>query len=44
MLLNLMQREKELDELEQINIENKRKFFASKETNIAETEQMKKDL
>ncbi|KAL4100841.1 hypothetical protein QTP88_020870 [Uroleucon formosanum] len=39
-----MEREKELDDLEKINKENKRKFIASKEINIAETEQMKKEL
>ncbi|CAI6354165.1 unnamed protein product [Macrosiphum euphorbiae] len=44
MLINLMEREKELDDLEKINKENKRKFIASKEINIAETEQMKKEL
>ncbi|XP_022173408.1 uncharacterized protein LOC111035893 [Myzus persicae] len=44
MLINLMEREKELDDLEKINKENKRKFIASKEINIVETEQMKKEL
>ncbi|CAH1731420.1 unnamed protein product [Aphis gossypii] len=44
MLINLMEREKELDDLEKINKENKRKFIALKETNILETEQMKKEL
>jgi len=39
-----MEREKELDDLEKIKKENKRKFIASKEINIAETEQMKKEL
>jgi len=39
-----MEREKELDDLEKINKENKRKLIASKEINIAETEQMKKEL
>jgi len=44
MLINLMEREKELDDLEKINKENKRKFIALKEINILETEQMKKEL
>ncbi|XP_026819178.1 uncharacterized protein LOC113557833 [Rhopalosiphum maidis] len=44
MLINLMEREKELDDLEKINKENKKKFLASKEINILESEQMKKEL
>lgn len=39
-----MEREKELDDLEKINKENKRKFISLKELNILETEQMKKEL
>jgi len=44
MLINFMEREKELDDLEKINKENKKKFLASKEINILESEQMKKEL
>jgi len=39
-----MGREKELDDLEKVNNENKRKFIASREINIVETEHMKKEL